>query len=274
MKVNLDLAYWSQLLPVDFTMPTKQQIREAKRLAKAEFGVNFLLSIDADPKTRKSNRENLGYHTAIQYLAPARESGYQTCASASPGCVAECLHKAGNPAYLQNKIRARVNRTKLLFERREVYFTLLYAELCAFRKLCLEFGLKPAVRLNGTSDIVWESVAPWIFKLFGDFQFYDYTKHVKRFRSHWQLPVNYDLTFSRSEDNEHAALYILQQNPLARVAVVFSPWRTKPLPATWAGYEVGDADKHDLRFLDSARIAGLRAKGPARHDMTGFVVQV
>ena len=36
---------------------------------------------------------------------------------------------------------------------------------------------------------------------------------------------------------------------------------------------VVDGDEHDLRFLDPAgAVVYLKAKGPARHDRTGFVL--
>lgn len=257
-----------------FTVPTRKQIAEARRIAKVEFGVNYLLSINSDPKTIKSNKSGKGYLTAIQYFAPAKESGFEVCAARSAGCTAACLHTAGNPAYFKNKSKARKNRTKLFFLDRTTYEILLYAELVKFVRKCEILGLKPAVRLNGTSDIVWERVCAWIFQEFPQVQFYDYTKIEKRMHSQWSMPENYDLTFSRSEDNQEAIERVLASNPLARVAVVFSTKRTGTLPTTYLGYTVGDADKDDLRFTDTSRIAGLRAKGDARTDDSGFVVAV
>jgi hypothetical protein len=47
------------------------------------------------------------------------------------------------------------------------------------------------------------------------------------------------------------------------------------LPETWNGYKVIDGTKHDLRFLDEKGVVvGLLAKGDAKHDMSGFVVDV
>ena len=41
----------------------------------------------------------------------------------------------------------------------------------------------------------------------------------------------------------------------------------------WRGINVTDGDKDDLRFLDPCNsIVALYAKGAARHDKTGFVV--
>lgn len=257
-----------------FTIPTKKQIAASRKIMRETYGVQYLLSIDSDPKTIKSNESGLGIFTAIQYLAPAKMSGYQMCAFASKGCILGCLHSAGNPVYYKAKTKARIARTKFYIEARQDYLNVLYAEIQAFVAKCEKFDLKPAVRLNGTSDIVWERVTPWLFEAFPMVQFYDYTKGEKRMKSDWVLPANYDLTFSRSEDNEEAILRVLNENPKAKAAVVFNVKRTKPLPATWQGFEVGNADETDLRFLDTKRIAGLRAKGQARQDTSGFVVQI
>jgi hypothetical protein len=57
----------------------------------------------------------------------------------------------------------------------------------------------------------------------------------------------------------------------ANVAVVFRDKDT--IPTSFAGSEVLDGDKDDLRFLDAPRrIVALYAKGDAKKDSTGFVV--
>ena len=58
------------------------------------------------------------------------------------------------------------------------------------------------------------------------------------------------------------------------IAVVFSTKRSGELPKTWKGRKVIDSDLHDLRLLDKKGvICGLRAKGKARKDKSGFVVE-
>ena len=53
------------------------------------------------------------------------------------------------------------------------------------------------------------------------------------------------------------------------VAVVFR----KELPATYLGRKVINGDETDLRFLDEKNvIVGLKAKGKAKKDTSGFVV--
>ena len=86
------------------------------------------------------------------------------------------------------------------------------------------------------------------------------------------LPNNYHLTFSRSEEKENQ---IQAKKVLAlggSVAYVFSPSRSERLPVKYMGHKVYDGDEHDLRFLQKRGIIGLRAKGQARKDNSGFVI--
>jgi len=54
------------------------------------------------------------------------------------------------------------------------------------------------------------------------------------------------------------------------VAVVF----VGEMPSEYLGRPVVDADGDDLRFLDPANVVlGLKAKGRAKRDTTGFVVR-
>jgi hypothetical protein len=70
-----------------------------------------------------------------------------------------------------------------------------------------------------------------------------------------------------AEDNEAQALEVLNQG--GNVAVVF---RDK-LPKSYLGFQVVNGDKTDLRFLDpkGGVIVGLKAKGKAKKDVSGFV---
>ena len=50
-------------------------------------------------------------------------------------------------------------------------------------------------------------------------------------------------------------------------------FRNAELPKKWLGIKVINGDKHDLRFKDTkGRIVGLKAKGKAKKDKSGFVV--
>ncbi len=226
-----------------------------------------LLNIDANAKTVKG--QGRGYMTAILYLAPADESGYEVCPMASKGCRKACLNKAGMGAF-SNVQAARIAKTRWYFEDRGAFMAQLVAEVRAFIRKAIKLGLIPVVRLNGTSDIPWERVSvegqPNIMSLFPSVQFYDYTKrHNRR-----DLPANYHLTFSLAEDNDPRARVAASNG--ANIAVVF---RNDKFPSTFMGMPVVDGDADDLRFLDGRGVVvGLKAKGPAKKDMSGFVREV
>ena len=83
------------------------------------------------------------------------------------------------------------------------------------------------------------------------------------------LPSNYSLTYSRSEESTDTDCLFLTGNN-QNVAVVF---RGPELPSEYLGIPVIDGDKSDLRFTDpKGVIVGLLAKGKAKKDTSGFVV--
>ena len=121
--------------------------------------------------------------------------------------------------------------------------------------------------MNTTSDIPWEIHN--IFELFPNIQFYDYTKIYKRAVKFvkGEYPKNYHLTYSLNEDNKDLAFNILKMG--GNISAVFR----KDLPNTYKGYKVVNGDEHDLRFLDLQNsIVGLKAKGKAKTDYSGFVL--
>ena len=216
------------------------------------------------PKIEKSDKAGLGYLTKIMYLAPGRLSGFNACPWASPGCLRSCLNKSGR-GYCKPVQDARIRRTRMLFENRDGFKSMLYTEIDKFVKRCVKLGQHPTVRLNGTSDIAWESIFPDMFVGFPQVQFYDYTKSL--IRTLTQQRKNYHLTFSRTEDNDNDCKTVLRAG--SNVAIVFSG---KELPRTWKHFKVFNGDKTDLRFLDPQGICGLYAKGQAIYDESGFVV--
>jgi hypothetical protein len=228
----------------------------------------LLGSGDDNPKMAKSNRAGTGYRSWGLSLAPATESGYQLCSSSTPGCRAACLYRQGHGRLDPGIAAARIARAVAFKEHRDWFESMLVSELGRItRKADLE-GYRVAVRLNVVSDVMWEREFPALFWLFRDVQFYDYSKHAKRvfrFLSD-ELPPNYSLTFSLSEDTEADARTVLEGG--GNVAVVFR----SGLPKDWFGFPVLDGDETDLRFLDPPGVVvGLRAKGTAKTDRSGFV---
>jgi hypothetical protein len=76
---------------------------------------------------------------------------------------------------------------------------------------------------------------------------------------------------SYSAANDKYAKKVL--NSKHNIAVVF---RSKEsIPEFWNGRKVIDGDRDDLRFLDPSNvIVALYAKGKAKKDTTGFVIDV
>jgi hypothetical protein len=228
-----------------------------------------LLSIDTNAKTKKGQAK--GYLTGILYLAPSTESGVMnTCGYASAGCRAACLFTAGRGAF-QNVRKARVDKTLLFHSAKADFMDQLVKDIQGLKKKADKLGMKPCVRLNGTSDISWESVpvgkASNIFEIFPDVPFYDYTKNIKKVIKLKENPLpNYSLTFSRSESNQAQAELALSLG--VNVASVF-----RVIPPKSFGVPVINGDESDLRFLDpQGVIVGLKAKGKAKKDTSGFVL--
>ena len=220
---------------------------------------------DASYKFAKGRRR--GWVNDGHYLAPASLSGVNVCAKSTPGCRATCLNTAGRGVY-DNVQWARVRRTQMLFADREGYLDMLANEVARREWWARKRGYSYCFRPNGTSDLPW--LAAGLAKRLPGLRMYDYTK----LSLPWQRVTNtYSLTFSRAEDNERECLLALANG--VNVAVVFSTRRHEELPTRYMGRRVFDGDVSDLRFLDPAGvIVGLRAKGKARHDTSGFVVQL
>ena len=228
-----------------------------------------MLLTRGNPKILKGEKK--GYLTSILHLAPADLSGYQTCPKATAGCKAACLNTAGRGGIFKkgentNVIQqARIRKTKRFFEAREQFMQELALEIQSTIKYAEKKGLIPVFRLNGTSDIAWEKIRVGQYRnmmeAFPTVQFYDYTKVVGR-----TIPSNYNLTFSAADGNDHDVYRAIEQG--YNVAAVFD----KGLPEHYLGLPVIDADDTDLRFLDpKGVIAGLKAKGKAKKDTSGFV---
>lgn len=229
----------------------------------------LLSAINSNPKIAKN--EKLGVLGAVLHLAPANMSGYEVCPGRSPGCTAACLHYAGAALYQDNKTKARIRRTKMFFEAREFFMTQLHKEIAAHVRRAERMGLKPSIRLNGTSDIIWERKRVLgranIMEHFPDVQFYDYTKLP---RDPSGLPVNYHLTVSLSESNQDKIAKAIEWG--YNIAAVFEG----TLPDEYLGLPVINGDETDYRPADpNGCVVGLVVKGPkGKSDDSGFVIRL
>ncbi|MEI8280790.1 MAG: hypothetical protein WCG75_00150 [Armatimonadota bacterium] len=224
-----------------------------------------LLSVDTNAKTVKGQKR--GFRTGILYLAPSNISGREVCPHASEACRAACLYSAGRGAFSSVQ-KARISKTVAYFHDKNAFLATLMDNVASLIKSSQKAKASPCVRLNGTSDISWERTG--LMERFPGVPFYDYTKNYLRMLAYLSgsLPGNYSLTFSRSEINEHQCVDILRRG--GNVAVVFR----KALPENWNGFRVINGDENDLRFLDPRGVVvGLVAKGKAKADVSGFVVE-
>jgi hypothetical protein len=239
-----------------------------------------LLGISGNAKTSKSDKTQDKYLTAITYMAPAKIAvewarlnnitvpNFNFCTGSSVGCRENCLFFSGRGQMLSIK-QARINKSIFFLQNRDKFTAQLKAELGAFEKKCKKIGKLPAVRLNGTTDLILERIFPNLFNEFSNIQFYDYTKVYSRLLK--PIAPNYHLTFSLHEDNLEQAKLVLA-NKLANVAVVFRP----NMPNSFLNSEVLDGNSHDLRFLDKGKgnIVGLIANGKLKKANTNFVIDI
>ena len=216
------------------------------------------------------------YEGAILHLLPHREGGFKhtVCPWSSPGCRATCLNYSGRGQTPQ-VIGGRHWKTQLWHRDKPRFLELLNEDLNNLQKRAYKAGRKACARLDGTSDL---GLATLYADAFPSIQFYDYTKSPARY-TEW-LVTQHDnrwnnryLTFSRSEEHTDSDIATFLGTG-GTVAVVFNVRRHSPLPLQYRGWPVIDGDREDFRFLDPpGRVVGLRAKGRARHDKSGFVVQ-
>ena len=228
----------------------------------------FKLLSTANPKIQKGTK--LGYLSFILHLAPADLSGRETCPKRTAGCTAACLNTAGRGGMFKrgettNMIqKARIRKTQYFFNNRAEFMADLVNDIKKAIRFAERKGLTPVFRLNGTSDLSWEKydvvLGFNIFELFPNVQFYDYTKVLGRKVA--QYP-NYHLTFSKADGNDADVAEALLQG-MSVVAVY------DKIPEG-----VPSADETDLRFLDPKGIMlGLKAKGRAKKDYSGFVIRL
>lgn len=200
-------------------------------------------------------------------LAPARQSGHNVCASSTRECRKHCVAFSGHGTEPRVQ-KGRRTKTEFLIEHPEAFVSLLHHELALTMARYREYPLR--ARLNAFSDLPWEAIAPALFDL--PIMFYDYTKRADRI--HADLPANYRLTFSASERTTDDEIVTIV-NSGVNVAAIFPITPSNPLPETYLGVPVIDADKDDDRFSDPVGvIVGLRAKGTLRKDPGRFVREI
>lgn len=208
-----------------------------------------------------------GLDTLILYLAPFTQNskGVNLCPKATDGCAAACLFTAGRGAF-SNVAQSRMNRTEYYLHDRHGFLKQAAKEINnAAKKVD-----KLAVRLNGTSDIKLVEMLTLTHEIAPNVIFYDYTKiERKAGRRKTTQGHDYIVTYSFNEGTDAIPNALQVLNRGGNVAVVFR----KELPDTFLGYPVVDGDASDIEMLThTGVILGLKAKGKAKKDTTGFVI--
>ena len=230
---------------------------------------NLLSKGSTNTKTAKNSIE-----TYILYLSPHTQNSKKIniCPRASKGCAAACLFSAGRGKF-SNVIASRTNKTEYYLSDKKVFINQLSKELIKIANKSIKQNKKIAIRLNGTSDQDFIALIKKYNNLdllnsdqFKNLVFYDYTAILGKIKKY--INTSYSLTLSRKEDNETEILEALKVG--GNVAAVFKG----DLPTTYKGYNVVNGDSSDLEMIYNKNvILGLKAKGDAKRDTTGFVIQ-
>ena len=216
--------------------------------------------------------EKRGYLSAIVYLAPDTVAGGKTmCPHSTAACREGCLFTAGR-GQTPRVMNARIRRTQWFQSDPHGFMEQLIEELSMIQDAATHNGLTMAVRLNGTSDVLWErqtikrqdGSSYSIFDLFPNARFYDFSRTPNE---HRKVSENWSLTFSLADDPLEFAVTHLKA---ARNVAAVVPEADKHAGTDWFALgdtevKVIDGDADDLRFLDPhPALILLKPKGRLR----------
>ena len=229
--------------------------------------INLLSPGSTNTKTAKNSLK-----TFILYLSPYNynSKGINLCPKASTGCAIACLYTAGRGAF-SNVQQARQNKTEYYLRDKKGFIANLSNQIIKEYLKAKKGGYKIAFRLNGTTDIdfvyLLQKYSNLDISTLQDFAiFYDYSKILGKCIKYLNHP-NYTVTFSRSESNNEETNEAIKLG--INVAAVFSD----DLPQRYKGAAVVDGDKSDLVMIyNKGVVLGLKAKGKAKKDKSGFVL--
>ncbi|MDN5109568.1 hypothetical protein PJV99_05425 [Aliarcobacter butzleri] len=221
------------------------------------------------------------YLIGMLYLAPHKSSNINninTCLYAG-NCKKFCFYNA--PTNYNNY---RKNNTQWFYENKKNFMNILVFDILKLLIHAENNSLKPAVRLNGLSDIPWEKdeykfelekdieeilksyadeysiVIPSnsekinIFSIFPELNFYDYTKYLPSQRDISEIK-NYHLTYSYDFNISKSLKEILLSNNVAMICkdkneFFSSNEKFRILEIENIKYCLLDGDEYDFRPLD------------------------
>lgn len=231
--------------------------------------------LSANSKLRKLPGRAGRYRAIGLAMAPAAYSGKELCAWRTEGCTAACNgFWSGMNVTISTRL-ALIGRAILFNWYRSIFVEKLRTELRSFERLCRRTGVMPAVRLNVSTDVVYERQLPEIFAEFPGISFLDYTKALPRHRA--TLPTNYQLCHSFNEKTTAAdveAIVAAGRNVVIAFDSSYAPsrglWGALPKSVRFTDdsgrdftLSVVNGDRHDLRLADMdgrGVVVGLHGK--------------
>ena len=243
-------------------MITLNKIRQSKAInAKAKKWARDNLAylnsnnslLGSSLKVEKGEKE--GYYTSIMYLQPADKIAIKTlCAGAKlNGCKDPCLISSGQLG-MTTAQNAATRRTIIYLLDKAQFFAMLTKEI---ERKHSKYGVKLAIRLNGTSDIDFTDYIASMPHI----RFYDYSKILARVQKN--KLTNYDLTYSGSAYSDKSLAITARAFQLGfRVAIAFNTGER--LGEFKIPSDIADFDTTDLRFLDDSGLGALKCKGGSK----------
>jgi hypothetical protein len=229
-----------------------------------------LLTLKTAKMTKSAKLDHL---SAILHLEPRYRVGkFNSCPMAGK-CFATCLANSGRNRFDVNRA-SRLWKTKLFLEKQNEFFSHLIDNIDALIRKAEREGLKPTVRLNGTSDIAWEDIAVLdyanIMEMYPKLQFIDYTKIPERMLR--KQPKNYHLTYSVNEKTPKGFVDRVYKETRFNCAQVYAEsLPTYDNAGSSTVRRVLDGDVSDLRHLDRRnQIVGLTYKLAFVNDGKAF----
>ncbi|MDN5045392.1 hypothetical protein O8C96_06695 [Aliarcobacter butzleri] len=225
------------------------------------------------------------YLIGMLYLAPHKSSNIINTCKYAGTCIDFCFYNA--PTNYNNY---RKNNTQWFYEDIENFMNILVFDILKLLIHAENNSLKPAVRLNGLSDIPWEkykfklddkiknilasyskkysTVIPKdseevnIFSIFPKLNFYDYTKYLPSKRDISEIG-NYHLTYSYDFNISKSLKEILRSNNVAMICSDKNKFfslneKSRILEINNNKYCLLDGDEYDFRPLDDELFPELR----------------
>ena len=262
--------------------------------------------------------ETAEHEQSIMYAAPANKANpaiiennqirvqrgeseiprVNACSCSTPGCRAACLSGSGQLGLSAGTHAINV-RTAFAAAHPDHFLTTLHGNLSAFQRRAARANMNPVVRLNGTTDIRFDTLptADMLFRDYGrdKIQYNEYTKHNTRGELSPEDLEEENQRFARTP-NLYAIHSLNEMTTPGRVrqlasqgrnfAVpvdipsdhpVFNEHRTARMPDTtfhFGGdtYDTVNGYRHDMRFLDpqggNAVILPVKSLSGGREQVT------